>query len=174
MRRLLIVLAVAAAAGLVLASAFVGGATASPPGTQHAVYSDNWQGITFVSGLDTCPLFGATPYPYYVLRDVDLTDRINSTYTAIPPEDFLYQIDSVGSVAGVINAADGTYHVAGGGFKEHRIDPLAPLYFSGTGQATISGPSGTVVGQAIFQDLLGFPPPEFDLLFTGITTCHLK
>lgn len=174
MGRLLSVLAIAAVAGLVLASAFVGGAAASPPGTQHAVYSNNWQGITFVSGLDSCPLFGATPYPYYVFRDVDLTDHINSTYTPIPPEDFLYQFDSVGSVDGVINAPDGTYHVAGGGFKEHRIDAIAPLYFSGTGHAVISGPGGTVVGQATFQDLLGFPPQEFDLLFTSITACHLR
>jgi len=173
MRRLLIVLAVAAVAALVLASAFVGGATASAPGTEHAVYSHNWQGITFVSGLDTCPLFGANPDPYYVFHDVDLTDHINSTYTLIPPGP-LNQIDSVGSVDGVINAPDGAYTVAGGGFKEHRIDQLAPLFFSGTGHATISGPGGTVVGQAVFQDLLDFPPLEFDLLFTSITACHLK
>jgi hypothetical protein len=157
-----------------LAGFFAGGATASVSGTLHSVYSDNWQGITFVSGLGACPLFGAGADPYYVFEDVNLTDHINSTYTPIPPDDFLYQIDSVGSVHGVINAPDGTYTVAGGGIKENRVDSLAPLYFSGTGQVTISGPDGTVVGKATFQDLLGFPPQEFDLLFTNITSCHLN
>ena len=143
-------------------------------GAQHSTYSDTWQGITFVTGLDTCPLFGANPDPYYVFFDVDLTDHINSTYTPIPPDDYLYQIDSVGSVHGVINAPGGVYRVSGGGIEERRVAPLDPLYFSGEGNVTISGPGGVVAGQATFQDLLGFPPPEFDFLFTRITACHLK
>jgi len=49
-----------------------------------------------------------------------------------------------------------------------------PLYFSGAGDVTITGPGGTVHGQATFQDLSAFPPPEFDLLFTSITSCHLR
>ena len=131
-RRLLVPLVM-----FVLASAFVGRAIASAPGTGY-VFSHNWQGITYLSGLETCPLFGATPYPWYVLRNVDLTDQISSTYT--PSTDPLWQIDSVGTVHGVINAPDGRYTVAGGAFKEHRIGDLAPWYFSGTGLATISGP----------------------------------
>jgi hypothetical protein len=39
---------------------------------------------------------------------------------------------------------------------------------------TISGPGGTAVGRATFQDLLDFPPPEFDLLFTSVTSCQLR
>lgn len=158
---------------LVPAGGFVEGATARTPGTQHPVYSDNWQGVTFVAGLDACPLLGATPDPNYVFNDVDLTDHVNSTYTPTANEP-LYQIDSVGTVHGVINAPDGTYRVDGGGFKEDRVGDLAPLYFSGAGHVTISGPGGTVVGRAVFQDLLGFPPPEFDLSFTSITSCHLS
>ena len=173
MRRLMM-LAIAGSAGLVLASSLVGGATASPRGAQHTVYSNNWQGITFVNGIDACPVFGAAGGPNYVFQSVDLTDHINGTSTPIPPDNFLNQFDSVGSVHGVINASDGTYRVAGGGFKENRTGPIAPSYFSGTGHLTISGPGGTVSGQAVFQDLLGFPPPEFDLLFTSVTSCHLK
>ena len=168
-RRLLVLLATFGLGGL-----FVGGAIASAPGTQHAVYSHDWQGITFVSGLGSCPLFGADADPYYVFEDVNLTDHINSTYTPIPPDDFLYHIDSIGSVHGIIRAPDGTYTVAGGGIKEHRIDALAPLYFSGTGHVTISGPGGTAVGLATFQDLLEFPPQEFDFLFTSVASCHLR
>lgn len=156
-----------------MAAGVVGRATAQAGGAQHAVYSDHWQGITFVAGLDTCPLLGASPNPYYVFDDTSLTDHVNSTYTPTADEP-LYQIDSVGTVHGVLDAPDGTYSVAGGGFQEHRIGDLAPLYFSGTGLVTISGPGGTVVGKAMFQDLLGFPPPEFDLLFTSITSCHLN
>jgi hypothetical protein len=101
-----------------------------------------------------------------------LTDHISSSYT--PYRGLLYQIDSVGTVHGVINAPDGTYTVTGRGFTEHRIGDLAPLYFSGTGHATISGRGGTVAGEAKFQDLLDFPPQEFDLVFTSVTSCHLK
>jgi hypothetical protein len=165
MGRLLPLLLTLAAAG-----AFVGGATASAPGTEHYLVSDNWQNITFVGGLDTCPLFGATSYQSYVLRDVDLTDHINSTWT--PDVEPVYQIDSVGTLQGVINAPDGAYTVAGA-FKEDRLGTF-PWYFSGTGNATISGPGGTVVGQALFQDLTSYPPPEFDLVFTSITACHMK
>jgi hypothetical protein len=166
-RRLLLLLAT-----LGLASVLVGGAYASSPGTEHFVYSDNWRGITFVSGLDSCPLFGAGADPYYVFEDVNLTDHINSIDTDL--NNSLFEIDSVGSVQGVINAADGTYYVSGGGIKEHRIGPTAPPYFSGTGHVTITGPSGTVAGTATFQDLLGFPPPEFDFFFTSVTSCQRK
>lgn len=156
---------------VVLAGAFVGRAAASQPGTQHAAYSHDWQGITFVTGLDSCPIFGASS-SFEAFPTVNLADHIVSTYT--PYQDPLFQIDSVGSVHGVIDAPDGAYTVAGGGIKEHRIDALAPLYFSGSGHVTITGPGGTVGGQAIFQDLTEFPPPEFDLLFTSVTSCHLN
>jgi hypothetical protein len=48
---------------LVLVGGFIGGANANPPRTRQADYSNNWQGITFVGGLRTCPLFGAHPTP---------------------------------------------------------------------------------------------------------------
>jgi hypothetical protein len=155
---------------LVLLCGFAGGADANPPASQQADYSHSWRGVTFVRGLDSCPLFGAPPR-LYVLRDVDLTDRIRSAYT--PHNGPLFQIDSYGTVHGVINAPDGSYSVAGVELREHRIGDLAPRYFSGTGDVTISGPHGTVAGRATFQDLVEFPPPEFDLLFTRITTCNL-
>jgi hypothetical protein len=168
-RRLLLVLATFGLAG-----AFVGGAYASTgtPGQGHFEYSDNWQGITFVTGLDSCPIFGGNPVPFYAFQSVDLTDHIDSTWTPIDGGP-LYTIKSVGSAHGVIDASDGTYHVAGGGFKENRTGTF-PLFFSGTGHATITGPGGTVTGTATFQDLLDFPPPEFDLFFTGINSCHLN
>lgn len=172
MRRLLVLLATFG-----MAIAFAGGAYASTgtPGEGHFEYSDHWNGITFVGGLDSCPIFGAYPipgFPFYVFHSVNLTDEINSTWTPYNGGP-LYNINSVGAVHGLINASDGTYHVSGGGFKEHRIDSL-PLYFSGLGHATITGPGGTVTGKAVFQDLLSFPPQEFDLDFTSITSCHLN
>jgi hypothetical protein len=155
----------------VLVCGFVSGAAANPTDAQHAAYTDSWRGITFVSGLGTCPLFGVGSNGTYVLRDVDLTDHISSTYT--PYRESLYQIDSVGLVSGLIHARSGTYTV-GGLFTEHRIDQLAPRYFSGKGDATVSGPGGTVTGKATFQDLLDFPPQELDLRFTHITGCRLS
>ena len=173
MRRLLTLLATFG-----LASAFAGGAYASTgtPGQGHAEFSDNWQGITFVGGLGDCPIFSDTPVvlqgsPFYVFHSVNLTDEINDTWTDLGTG--LYDINSVGSVHGVIYASDGTYRVSGGGFHEHRLDSY-PFYFSGTGHATISGPGGTVTGRAIFQDLLQFPPQEFDLDYTSVTSCRLK
>ena len=169
MRRSLLFLLVS----LALAGVYVGGSTASARGTEHADYSDTWRNTTFVTGLESCPLLGATQTGSYVFGEVDLTDHINSTYTPLAQQP-LYQIDSVGSVHGVIDAPDGTYEVAGGGFKEHRVDQLTPLYFSGAGHVTVTGPGGTVHGLATFQDLSSFPPPEFDLLFTSVTSCHLR
>jgi hypothetical protein len=157
---------------LVLGGALVGEAAGSAGSSQHAVYSHNWQGITFLTGLDTCPLFGSTPYPFYEFDTTNLTDHINSKYT--PVTEPVFQIDSVGTLNGLINTPSGNFTVAGGAFKEHRVDQLDPLYFSGSGIATISGPTGTVTGRAVFQDLTDFPPAEFDLLFTSITSCHLK
>jgi hypothetical protein len=157
---------------LVLGGALVGEAAGSAKGTQHAVYSHTWRGVTFVTGLSGCPLFGLNPNPFYAFDDVALTDHINSKYA--PIADPLFQIDSVGTLNGVINTPSGPFTVSGGAFKEHRVDVLDPLYFSGSGPATISGPGGTVSGQAVFQDLAGFPPPEFDLFFTTITSCHLN
>ena len=160
--RLVLVLCTAVSAAL------VGTATASPPGSQHAVFSNTWQGMSFVTLPDTCPLFGSS-----VFRDVDLTDQINETLTALPGVP-LAHYQAVAALHGVINAPDGTYTVAGGAFREDRIGGIAPWYFRGSGRATISGPGGTVVGEAVFQDLTEFPPQEFDLFFTSITTCHLK
>ena len=164
MRRVLVLVVT-----LVVGGALAGAAAASPGG--HFVVSNNWRGITFVSGLDSCPLFGAKSSPWSVFGNVDLTDQINVKYS--PYIEPLEQLDSAGAVHGVINAPDGAYTVAGGGLKEDRLGNLAPWYFSGTGHVTITGPGGTVVGQATFQDLTEFPPLEFDLLFTSITTCHL-
>jgi hypothetical protein len=158
---------------LVLAGVSAGAATGSAPGAQHAVYSDHWQSTTFVGGLESCPLFGPTSASLYEFDDVDLRDHIESRYTPLAEEP-LYRIDSVGSVHGMIDAPDGIYRISGAGLKEHRTDQLVPLYFSGVGHVSISGPRGTVAGTATFQDLIAFPPPEFDVLFTSVTTCHLS
>jgi len=157
---------------LVLCGALAGEAAGSARATQHAVYSHTWRGVTFVTGLSGCPVFDPNPNTFYAFDDVALLDHINSKYA--PIADPLFQIDSVGTLNGVINTPSGTFTVTGGAFKEHRIDVLDPLYFSGSGSATISGPGGTVIGQAVFQDLADFPPPEFDLFFTTITSCHLN
>ena len=145
------------------------GASAS---AEHAAFSHTWQGITFVGGLERCPLLGTSSQSWNVFRDVDLTDHITSTYT--PYRQPLYQIDSIGSVHGAIHAPDGTYTVAGAGLLEHRTGDLAPRYFSGSGDATVFGPAGSVSGKVIFKDLLDFPPQEFDLIFTSVTSCHLN
>lgn len=167
MSRLLLLAAI-----LVLGCVLVGQAAGSPRNSQHAVYSHNWQGVTFLTGLEGCPLFGSARYPAYEFETADLTDHINSRYT--PATEPLFQIDSLATVSGVINTPRGAFTVAGGAFQEHRVDQLDPLYFSGIGAATISGPTGTVTGNAIFQDLADFPPGEFDFFFTDITSCHLK
>jgi hypothetical protein len=133
-RRLLPYLAI-----LVLGGVLVGEAAGATANRQHAVYSHNWRGITFLTGLESCPLFGSTPDAFYVFDDTALTDHVNSKYTPVAGP--LFQIDSVGVLNGVINTSQGTFRVSGGAFKEHREDLLDPLYFSGSGSATISGPA---------------------------------
>ena len=80
--------------------------------------------------------------------------------------------NSVATLHGVINTADGPYRVNGTFTEDHNIrDPGNP--FIGTsGYAKIRGPKGVVFGSAKFQDPEG--PPEFDLNFTSITACHLR
>ena len=161
-----------------LAAALVGVAHASTgtPGNGHAEFHDNWTGITFVGGLASCPIFPTDAEvdlqgsAFYVFRSVNLIDNINDDWVA--RGDSLYTITGVASVHGVINASNGTYTVSGGGFHENRVDGF-PYYFSGSGHATIRGPGGTVTGTAVFQDLLQFPPQEFDVDFASVRTCHL-
>ncbi len=69
--RLIAALAAAVAAAVVLAG---GSAGASASTTLHYTFSTNWQGWTFVAGLDTCPLFGAASYLSEADGGVNLTD----------------------------------------------------------------------------------------------------
>lgn len=160
--------------GLVTVAAllFTVGLAGASTSAEHDIFSHTWKSITFLGGLERCPLVGTPSQSGNVLRDVDLTDQITSTYT--PYRQPLYQINSIGSVHGAIHAPDGTYTVAGAGLLEHRIGDLAPRYFSGSGYATVFGPAGSVSGKVIFKDLLDFPPQEFDLIFTKVTSCHLN
>ena len=156
-----IALLTAAAAAVTLA----GGSKASPGDTTHLVTSNNWQGITFVVGLESCDLLGGV-----VFRDVDLTDHVNITYSY----DGNYLVNGTATFNGVINTPAGTYRVTGQSVEENgRWSILGP--FIGTdGHATISGPNGVVSGAARFQDLTSWGPPEFDIVFTSVTACNLR
>lgn len=176
MRRLLVLLPTLVVALIVVVGASAG--TAHHQG--HETFSDNWQGITFVGGLSSCPIFPADSE--FILNGSDffnvffsgtnLTDHINDRVVPDAANDGLFIFSGVASVHGTITASNGVYTVSGGGFHENRLDGF-PYYFAGSGHATITGPGGTVTGTATFQDLLDFPPQEFDLDFTSISSCHL-
>jgi hypothetical protein len=157
----LIALAVVAIAAAVGAA----GVRASPGDTTHLVTSDTWHGITYVTGLESCDLLGGS-----VFTDVDLTDQINITYTL----NGSFLVNGVASFHGVINTPSGQYRVAGQSVEQDAVlSQLGP--FVGTdGHATISGPNGVVTGEATFQDLTSFGPPEFDILFSNVTACNLR
>ena len=158
----------------------VGSAGARASTTQHHAFSNSWQFDTFVagSGFVTCPLFGTplpTNIPSYAFGDVNLTDQIKSTWIPVNSSGgFLWRIESVGTVAGVIYASDGTYAVSSGPLKEDRIGDLGIWFFKGSGQVTISGPAGTVSGRATFTDITQDFPQDMDFVFTSITSCQLN
>jgi hypothetical protein len=160
--RTAIALAVAAVATAVGAASI----SASPGDSVRLVTSNHWQGITFVTGLESCNLLGDS-----VFRDVDLTDEINITYVL---DQGNYIVNGGASFHGVITTPSGRYTVAGHSVETDGMWPLLGPFIGTGGRATISGPNGTVTGEARFQDLTGWPPPEFDILFTGITSCHLR
>ena len=167
MRKVLLLLAVA---GTVVAGV-AGSATASPGGKTHLVYSHNWRGLTYVTGLGSCDLFHAADPSFVFFRDVDLTAELNITYELEADLPFLIY-DSAATLHGVINTPDGQYRVAGHFIEENNERPPGHAFIATSGHATISGPTGVVVGAARFQDLGG--PPEFDLIFTSLTVCNLK
>jgi len=166
-RKLLLLLMVAAA----VVASVAGSATAVPAGSVRVVSSKNWRGLTYVLGLGSCDLFGAADPASVVFRDVNLTDHLNVTFT-----DFeggpLQIYNSVATLHGVINSADGRYAVAGVFAEKDVRDPGGNAFIGTSGYATIVGPRGVVTGAATFRDLGG--PPEFDLIFTGVTACVLK
>lgn len=167
----------AALVAVVMLAVASGGASAST--TQHHTFSNNWQYDTFVagSGFVTCPLFGTplpTNIPSYQFSDVNLTDHIKSRWIPYSSDGFLWRIKSVATVAGAIYAPDGTYTVTSGHLKEDRIGDLGIWYFQGSGPVTITGPAGTVSGRATFTDISQDFPPDFEFVFTSITSCQLN
>jgi hypothetical protein len=162
MRAFLALLAAAVAAATITA----GGSSASPPGETHLVISNNWQGLTFVVGLESCDLLGDVAF-----RDVDLTDHLNIWYTWV--ENGILA-NSTATYGGVINTPAGTYRVHGQSVEENGLWGLLGPFIGTDGHATIKGPNGVVSGAARFQDLLDWGPPEMDIIFTSIEVCKLK
>jgi len=166
MRRFLLLFAAAAA----VVGAASGSATAVRAGTTHDVVSHNWRGITFVGGLGGCALFGPASDPE-AFRDVDLTDHLNVTFSDFQGGPLLVY-NSVATLNGVIDTPAGSYRVAGHFVEQNNVRDDPDIFIGTGGHATISGPGGVVTGAATFRDLGG--PPEFDVLFSSITTCHLR
>ena len=167
MRRFLLLLATVAA----VVAGVAASATAVPPGRSHVVLSHNWRGLTFVSGLGACPIFGPTSDPFLAFRDVNLTDHLNVTFTDFEGGPLLVY-NSVATLEGVINTAAGSYRVAGHFVEQDHVRGDPDIFVGTSGHATISGPGGVVTGAATFNDLGG--PPEFDLLFSSVTICRLR
>jgi hypothetical protein len=167
--------ALVAAAVLAVASA---GASASS--TRHQTWSNNWQFDTFVaydtSLVNICPLFPGSPIPAssptYAFSAANLTDYVKVTLipASSPP---LLRIKGSATVGGVIDASNGTYTVTGGPFKEDRINTDFWI-FLGSGPVTISGPGGTVSGEATFLDTSTDFPSAMSFEFTSINSCKLS
>jgi len=179
MKRLSLIAGVAALLSAVVVLV-AGSAGASAATVLHFTYSHNWQGDTFVA-FDTsrttiCPVFPGEPdptfYPSYSFSDVNLTDQVTSTYIAYRPP--LWRMESIGTVSGVIYAADGSYTVTSGTLKENRVGDIAFSFFKGSGLVTISGPGGTLTGRATFTDLSQEDSQSEGFLFTNVISCQLN
>jgi hypothetical protein len=79
------------------------------------------------------------------------------------------------SVDGTVADVSGNrYHVSGTFSQQGTTTfPQVTVPFDGVGRLTISGPGGTVKGDAAFRVVQDFPL-EWDFWFTGLDTCNIR
>jgi hypothetical protein len=118
-----------------------------------------------------CPIFGGA-HPESTGPD-GATIRIHLNGWAAPYLDTPFlAFSSTAEVHGTLVDAQGDVNTVTGTFNEGSVRADIGDPFIGTGQLRISGPHGTVAGDATLADLSA--PPEIDLIFTTVTVCSTR
>ncbi len=115
-----------------------------------------------------CPLALA---PLGAHLEADLTGWEGPT---LPVDSELREENLHADLHGTVADTAGNHYDVAGTFDESGIPAftVADVPFQGAGRVTLTGPAGTVTGEALFVDVTA-GPPEWDLYFTGAVGCSL-
>jgi hypothetical protein len=118
-----------------------------------------------------CPIFGGA-HPESTGPDgANISIHLNGWAAPYLDTPFL-AFSSTAEVHGTLVDAQGDVNTVTGTFNEASVRADIGDPFIGTGQLRISGPHGTVAGDATLADLSA--PPEIDLIFTTVTVCSTR
>ena len=105
-------------------------------------------------------------------QTAQLTLRTQGWYGPAIDDTFTQQVLVRAKYTGTLeDEAGNTYNVRGHFLDDGILDIGGDLLFDGPGSVTFSGPTGTVVGTAVFHFLQG--PYEMSFTFTSIKRCDL-
>jgi hypothetical protein len=118
-----------------------------------------------------CPVFGGA-HPESTGPDgANISIHLNGWAAPYLDTPFL-AFSSTAEVHGTVVDAQGDVNTVTGTFTEGSVRADVGDPFIGTGQLRISGPHGTVAGDARLADLSA--PPEIDLIFTTVAVCSIR
>jgi hypothetical protein len=144
----------------------VAGAAPLPDGTHfNETQSDN----PFVQvSAPGCPIFGGSHADSTGPFGANITIHLNGWAAAYLDTPF-FSFRSTADVKGTVTGGDGQLYTVSGHFSEDAVRADIGDPFIGTGRLKVSGPGGTIMGDATLADLSA--PPEVDLGFDSIAIC---
>jgi hypothetical protein len=149
-----------------LALISVAGAAPLAGGTHfNETHSDN--PFVQVSALG-CPIFGGGHADGTGPFGANISIHLNGWAAAYLDTPFL-SFRSTADVKGTIVDAGGQLYTVSGHFSEDAVRADVGDPFIGTGRLKVSGPGGTIMGDATLADLTA--PPEVDLSFDSVAIC---
>lgn len=164
LRRLGLLVGIGVSACLAMIS--VAGAAPLPGGTHF----NEWQSDNpFVQVIAPgCPIFGSGQAESIGPFGANITIHLNGWAAAYLDTPF-FSFRSTADVRGTVTDADGQLYTVSGHFSEDAVRADVGDPFIGTGRLRVSGPGGTIIGDATLADLTA--PPEVDLSFDSNAIC---
>jgi hypothetical protein len=118
-----------------------------------------------------CPIFGGASPESSGPDGANISIHVNGWVAPYLDTPFL-AFSSTAEVHGTVVDAQGDVNTVAGNFTEGSVRADVGDPFIGAGQLRISGPHGTVFGDATLADLSA--PPEIDLVFSTIAVCSTR
>jgi hypothetical protein len=115
-----------------------------------------------------CPIFGGGHAESTGPYGANITIHLNGWAAPYLDTPFL-SFKSTADVRGTITGGDGQLYTVSGHFSEDAVRADVGDPFIGTGRLKVSGPGGTIMGDATLADLGA--PPEVDLSFESTAIC---
>lgn len=113
--------------------------------------------------------------PFAPAREARLTALVEGSEGPVSEPLGVQEVALRATVRGTVTDLAGRGYTLAGAFGQTGVTrwPLSSVPFDGTGHLTISGPHGTVAGDAAFRVVADFPL-EWDFTFTKIAVCRLR